>query len=127
MSDMIERLHERAKAARAEGTATALGDALHFEKAAAAIESLREEARITKFWLDLRERQLKRNREGWLGAAEEALAGNPEKLRRRVQISNMPMIQLVGSEDPDEARAAASGIEAEGQDANVYPFKFQRW
>lgn len=34
MTDLINRLRERAVAAREEGTATALGDALHFEEAA---------------------------------------------------------------------------------------------
>ncbi|WP_428029764.1 hypothetical protein [Ancylobacter sp.] len=35
--EIVTRLRERAVAARAEGTATALGDALHFEEAAALI------------------------------------------------------------------------------------------
>ena len=39
--DIVERLRERAKFARAEGTGTSLGDALHFESAAAEIERLR--------------------------------------------------------------------------------------
>lgn len=38
--DLITRLRERALAAREEGTATALGDALHFEEAASEIEHL---------------------------------------------------------------------------------------
>jgi len=37
-TDLITRLRERAAAAREEGTATALGDALHFEEAADQIE-----------------------------------------------------------------------------------------
>lgn len=39
MSDLIQRLRERANAARNEGTATSLGDALHFEEAARALEA----------------------------------------------------------------------------------------
>ena len=39
MSDeLVKQLRERADAARSEGTATALGDALHFEEAAALLE-----------------------------------------------------------------------------------------
>lgn len=37
---LIERLRQRAKIAREEGTATALADALHFEEAAEALSSL---------------------------------------------------------------------------------------
>lgn len=40
MNDIVDRLKERAKNAREENTATALGDALHFEEAAATIERL---------------------------------------------------------------------------------------
>jgi len=39
MTDLTTRLRERAVAARAEGTATALGDALHFEEAADRIDA----------------------------------------------------------------------------------------
>ena len=41
MSDILERLRERAKAARDEKTATAIADARHFEEAADEIERLR--------------------------------------------------------------------------------------
>lgn len=41
MSDIVKRLKDRAKVAREESTGTALGDALHFEDAAAEIEDLR--------------------------------------------------------------------------------------
>lgn len=41
MSDLLTRLRERAANAREEGTATALGDAMHFEEAANAIECQR--------------------------------------------------------------------------------------
>lgn len=40
-SDVVERLQERARAARDEGNSTALGDALHFEESAAEILRLR--------------------------------------------------------------------------------------
>lgn len=40
MTDLINRLRERAKVAREENTGTALGDALHFEEAADEIDRL---------------------------------------------------------------------------------------
>jgi len=43
MTNLVERLRERARAAREERTATALGDALHFEEAADEIELLRHQ------------------------------------------------------------------------------------
>ncbi|MCX5581776.1 hypothetical protein OSH12_26170, partial [Kaistia terrae] len=43
MNDLIQRLRERALAARKEGTATSLGDALHFEEAANALEGPAQE------------------------------------------------------------------------------------
>lgn len=45
-SDLIERLLERAAAARREGTATAIGDAVHFEEAAAALVAHRQSERL---------------------------------------------------------------------------------
>lgn len=55
MNDIVNRLRERAAAARAEGTATATSDALHFEEAANEIEhlsSLRTDAHaiIDRIW-----------------------------------------------------------------------------
>lgn len=43
MTDIVERLRDRARAAREEHTGTADGDVVHFEEAAAEIERLREE------------------------------------------------------------------------------------
>lgn len=43
--EMVARLEERAKAARSEGNATALGDAIHFEQSAACIRVLVEQNR----------------------------------------------------------------------------------
>ncbi len=40
--ELVERLDQRAVAARSENTATALGDAIHFEQAAARIRDLVE-------------------------------------------------------------------------------------
>lgn len=40
MTDIVKRLRERASVAREENTGTAIGDALHFEEAANAIERL---------------------------------------------------------------------------------------
>lgn len=40
--ELVERLDQRAIAARSENTATALGDAIHFEQAAACIRELVE-------------------------------------------------------------------------------------
>lgn len=55
MTDLTTRLRERAVAARAEGTATAISDALHFEEAANEIDhlsSLRSDAHqiIDRIW-----------------------------------------------------------------------------
>lgn len=55
MTDLINRLRERAVAARAEGTATAISDALHFEEAATELghlASLRGDAHqiIDRIW-----------------------------------------------------------------------------
>ncbi len=41
-NDIVARLRERARLAREENTATALGDAIHFEEAAAEIARLRD-------------------------------------------------------------------------------------
>ena len=43
MDDLTQRLRERAAIARNENTGTALGDAIHFEQAAARIEALEAE------------------------------------------------------------------------------------
>jgi heterodisulfide reductase subunit C len=40
MTDLMERLRDRAKVAREENTGTAFGDAIHFEEAANEIERL---------------------------------------------------------------------------------------
>jgi hypothetical protein len=53
MSDLSERLIERAKVAREENTGTALGDAVHFEEAAAEIASLRAQLARSFLALDL--------------------------------------------------------------------------
>lgn len=43
--ELVDRLDQRAIAARSENTATALGDAIHFEQAAACIRELVEALR----------------------------------------------------------------------------------
>lgn len=52
MSDIVERLQDRAIVARNEGTGTGLGDAIHFEEAASTITAL--EKRVEELDLLLR-------------------------------------------------------------------------
>ena len=46
MSDIVERLQDRAIVARNEGTGTGLGDAIHFEEAASTITALQERVKV---------------------------------------------------------------------------------
>lgn len=48
MTDIVERLRERATVARSEKTGTAVADAIHFEEAADEIERLRKWIRVLR-------------------------------------------------------------------------------
>jgi hypothetical protein len=47
---IVERLNERAQVARGEETGTGLGDAIHFEEAAATITALRQALLQAQDW-----------------------------------------------------------------------------
>lgn len=51
--DLVASLLERGTVARQEGTGTALGDALHFEKAAGAITALQARVAEEEGWVDM--------------------------------------------------------------------------
>lgn len=60
-----------------------------------------ELARVERL-LRVRTRQLAQAHELWCGAAEQALAGNPQSLRLRVDLHRAPPVEVALSSSGDE-------------------------
>jgi hypothetical protein len=74
---IVERLNERAQVARGEETGTGLGDAIHFEEAAATITALRE---ALKPFAD--------EADEWLDAAADDASIYPDPLESHLKVGH---------------------------------------
>jgi len=76
MTNIVERLRERAAVARSESNGTALGDAVHFEEAAARIERL--EAVLARLLSYLADEKLRKSGLVEVERARAALGGSDD-------------------------------------------------
>jgi predicted nucleic acid-binding Zn-ribbon protein len=96
---LVDRLRERARAAREENNATALGDAIHFEQAADEIERQRSSANQM---LDAAIKQMKRVNEA-------------EKLIEELELTQQSLHQEIAQLSADRDAWKSDAISMQGQ------------